>query len=78
MRTFILFLACLLLYVASSFADDTTKVFDNQNNLRGYVKGGTVYDTNWNKKYTIKDDNIYDTQQHKVGHVERSGGRHHR
>lgn len=73
--TAILFLICVPIIC---LAGETTKIYDNQYNLKGYVKDGKVYDTQWNHKYTIEGDKLYDRHYNKVGSVEGRGRKHDR
>lgn len=63
--------ACLIASVilggstAAGSAGETTKIYDRNWNIKGYIRddGGTtkkIYDKNWNLQGYIKEDRIYD------------------
>jgi hypothetical protein len=58
--------------VTAGSAGETTKIYDNYWNVKGYVRddGGTtkkIYDKKWNLRGYIREDRIYDRNWNRTG-----------
>ncbi len=64
--------------VAAGSAGETTKIYDRNWNIKGYIRddGGTtkkIYDKNWDLQGYIKEDRIYDRNWNRTGTIRDPG-----